>query len=65
MTLVTMRRRRRIIGVSPDNLGWVLNGRTVYRCNVRPSAIPEMSFSYQKMSVLYHEQHFSYHNPSR
>jgi hypothetical protein len=56
-----MRRRRRIIGVSPD---WG-EGRcgSEVRSNVRASSNPEMAFSYQKMSVSYQKQHFSYHFP--
>jgi hypothetical protein len=29
--------------------------------NVRVSADAEMAFSYQKMSVFYQKEHFSYH----
>jgi hypothetical protein len=58
---VAMRRRRRIMGVSPD-WGEGHCGSEV-RSNVPASANPEMAFSYQKMPVSYQKQHFFYHFP--
>ncbi|HKH00426.1 MAG TPA: hypothetical protein VKB08_06870 [Bradyrhizobium sp.] len=63
MMATVMKRRRRIIGVSPDE-GKAGKGPQV-RHNVSPSAYPEMPFSYQEMPVSYQKQRFPYHFLSR
>jgi hypothetical protein len=60
MMAAAMRSLRRIIGVSPE---WGRDAAELTRLKVRVSTDAEMAFFYQKMSVSYQKQHFSYHFP--